>query len=390
MLNKLVFSYFNTSFGYWLAGFLIPLIVLDVSKSPLLVSVSYALNIIPYIIFTPFAGVIGDMVNRKKVIILGELICAITATVLLLVPFNNEFVWEMILLGFVISSMSAIHHPIFQAIIPDIYKGDDLKKINSNINIIDSLVSILSPVILGVILLSMDKHYVIVLIIFCYVLSFSSFSFIPYASHHNNVAFRFSNIMSSMSDGVKYVFNVKGLRNISILFFFVNFGIRVIAVNLFWIYSMVFHLKDDELALCFVIIGLGSFLGAKAAIYLIGKFNDENIIAGSTFFIGVFSLLLLVANNAIVMSLILSLSSFVQSIIVVTFFTYRQKITEGFILSRVISVTRLISFMAIPLSSLISGYILQKTENVNIIYSLSGIVVILSLFLFFILRKKTS
>ncbi|MXP49229.1 MFS transporter [Pantoea sp. Eser] len=74
---------------------------------------SYALNILPYILITPFAGVICDTYNRKKVIMVGELLCCLISVILLLSLRFNPSAYVVIAFGFIISSLSAMHRPVF-------------------------------------------------------------------------------------------------------------------------------------------------------------------------------------------------------------------------------------------------------------------------------------
>ncbi|EBM7136111.1 hypothetical protein D3502_22645 [Salmonella enterica] len=77
-------------------------------------------------------------------------------------------------------------------------------------------------------------------------------------------------------------------------------------------------------------------------------------------------------TDVLLFLLIWGVSCLVQSVIVVTFFTYRLKITPNYILSRVVSVTRLLSYLAIPVAALSGGWRLDKSGNVNILYILSA------------------
>lgn len=388
MFNKLTFSYLNTSFGFWLAGFLIPLVILDLSHSAFLVTISYALNIIPYILITPFAGTFGDLFNRKRIIMFGEACCALTGLILYLVPFEYNNIYLIISLSFVISSFAAIHHPIFQTIIPDVFSKEKIKNINSSIGVIDSLVSIVAPAALGLILIGFDKKIVSLIVFICYLTSFVTFSRISYMRSHIESKFTFSSVLKSLKEGVSYVLDKKELRNIAILFFAVNFGIRLVMPNLMWIFGALYHLNDKQIAPYFIVIGIGAIAGAKAAVPLIGKIPDVKIISYCTLLTALFSFLLLLTNNALMVAIVWALSSFAQSIIVVTFFTYRQKITESFILGRVVSVTRLISYLAIPIATIVSGWFIDHTLSVNIIYFTSGVVILLS-FIFFILVNSS-
>ncbi|GAA3894718.1 MFS transporter [Gibbsiella dentisursi] len=389
MFNKLTFSYLNTSLGFWLAGFLIPLVILDLSHSAFLVTVSYAVNIVPYILVTPFAGAFGDLFNRKRIIMFGEACCALVGLIIYLIPFTQGNIAIIIFLGFVISCFAAIHHPIFQTIIPDVFSQERIKVVNSNIGVIDSLVSIIAPAFLGFVLIGFDKKVVSLVVFVCYFISFATFSFIPYVRSHAEARFNFNRIFCSLKEGVLYVLDKKELRNIAILFFAVNFGIRLVLPNLMWIFGSFYHLTDEQIAPYYLIIGIGAIVGAKVAVPIIGKVSDIKIISYCTLFTALFSFLLLLTSNALMVAIVWAFSSFVQSIIVVTFFTYRQKITETFILGRVVSVTRLISYLAIPIATIVSGWFIDHTLSIDIIYLASGFVILLS-FIFFVFANSLS
>ena len=57
------------------------------------------------------------------------------------------------------------------------------------------------------------------------------------------------------------------------------------------------------------------------------------------------------------------INSLGTGIIVVTYFTLRQKVVPTHLLSRTVAVTRMISHLAIPLASVSSGLLFHTTHN---------------------------
>lgn len=387
-MNKLTLSYMNTTFGFWLTSFLVPLLILDLTGSAFLVTVSYALNIVPYIIITPVAGVIGDSFNRKKVILFGEFICFLLGGLLYLTPLNSHAVWIIITLGFLISSFAAIHHPVFQSIIQDVIKTEDVKNTNANIGVIDSVVGIISPVFLGVVLFHFDKKSVTLVIPVLYLLSFLILLAIPYRKNSLSERLTARTAVHSLKKGFSYVAENKSLRDIAILFFFINIVIRLILPNLIWIYSKIFLLDDRSIAPYFIIIGVFAIIGAKFAPKLIGRFSDIAIILTASLIIALCSFVLIIVSSPVAFSLVWGFSCLVQSIIVVTFFTYRLKITPNHILSRVVSVTRLISYLAIPVAALSGGWCLEQSGDVHLLYILSGLATLFAVMVFLMMNSQ--
>ncbi|ALR75052.1 hypothetical protein AO703_01575 [[Enterobacter] lignolyticus] len=320
----------------------------------------------------------------------GELVCSFTAVLLFAIPYNEATYPIIITLGFIISVFSSIHHPVFQALIPELYKEDKIKNVNSQVSMIDSFVSIIAPVSIGVILMGLDKRYLSLLISFIYFISFVTIVMVDYKNKRANSKFGFKIIMVSLHEGINYVAVNKSLRNIAALFFFVNFGIRVVFSNLIWIFAVVYGIHEDKIPLYFITIGLGAIVGAKGATLVIGRYSDVLIISVCTAIIALCSLLFAFAKTPMELSIMLAVSSMVQSIIIVTFFTYRQKITEINILSRVVAVTRLISYLSIPFAALVSGRLLIDSESVLNIYIMSALTIALGLCVFLFFHRKSA
>lgn len=375
MFNKLNLSYFCTTLGYWIALFFIPLLVLETTQSPLLVSISYALDTLPYIFLTPIAGAIADKFNKKYLIVLGEFFCFLTAILLFIIPFDKTSVFLVISLGFFISSLSAVHHPIFQSILPDIYPEKNLPKINGDIATISSFTGIIAPAILGILFGFLKNKQIALFIPSLYFVSFISFLCIKY--EHQKPSKKV-NILKDNREAILYLKKLPELMSYSYLFFFINFGLRMILSSLIWIYTINFHLENNMTAYHYIFIGIMSIFGAKiAGKYITPRYETNKIIFYSSIIISILILSLIILNNVFYLTLIWGLVSLFSMFIVVSYFTYRQKQAKKELLSRVVALTRLISYLAIAPSALLSGYLLDISKNQNWVYVISGFSILL-------------
>lgn len=389
MSNKLYLSYLGTSLGHWIALFFIPILVLDLTGSAFLVSVTYALDTIPYILFTPFAGVLGDKYRKKTLIILGELICFFMAIALLFVPYEAVYIWWILLLGFLISTFSAIHHPIFQSILPELFLGDRLIKVNGDIASISSITGIVAPAILGIAFGFLGNKQIALFVVICYLLSVMAFitikdNFVPSKNK------KFS-LLADLKEGMVFLKDKKELLNFSVLFFFVNFGLKMVFVSLVWIYSIKYGLSKNYIAYAFLFIGILSIIGAKITPkYIIPKYSYKDIIYKTSFVIGMLILLLLLVESVFYLTIVWGLVSMLSMVIVVAYFSYRQIYVPKELLGRVVSLTRLLSYLAIPPAALLSGYLLKTTQNDYWLYGISGIILIISSSFLYNKSKKQS
>lgn len=385
-MQKINLSYFGTSLGYWIALFFIPLVILEMTGSAVMVSIAYALDVLPYVLFTPIAGVFGDKFRKKSLILVGEGICLLASLLLIFVPFEAQYSYLILALGFLISTFSAIHHPIFQSILPEIYQGEDLIKLNANIASITSLTGIIAPAILGILFSLLENKTIAIFIPLCYFLSLVTFYLVK--DNPQEIDNRKINLIQDLKQAFHFILGHKTLLGFSWLFFFGNFGLKMVFVSLIWIYSVKYGLGKEHIAYNFIFIGIMSILGSKVvAKYVLNKFAEQQIIVGSFAMIGILLLSLTLFNSAIYLTLIWGLSSFFLMFIVVTYFTYRQKIVPQALLSRVIALTRLLSYLAIPPASLLAGYLLDKTQDDFWIY-LSAFFAVLIPVAYFAVRSR--
>lgn len=376
MKNKLYLSYFGTSLGHWVALFFIPILVLDLTKSAFLVSVTYALDTVPYILFTPFAGVLGDKYRKKTLIVLGELICFLMACGLLLLPYEAAYVYWLLLLGFLISTFSAIHHPIFQSILPELFNDATLIKVNGDIASIGSMTGIVAPAILGIAFGFLENKQIALFVVICYLLSVMAFITIKDNFVPTNKPW---SLFGDLKEGLVFLKTKKELLSFSVLFFFVNFGLKMVFVSLVWIYAMKYGLDKAYIAYAFLFIGILSIIGAKITPrYIIPHYSYRDIIYKTSLMIGLVILLLLLVDSVLYLTLIWGIASMLSMVIVVAYFSYRQLYVPKALLGRVVSLTRLLSYLAIPPSALLSGYLLKVTANDHWLYGIAGSILIFS------------
>lgn len=381
-MDKTTISFFGTSLGYSIALFFMPILMLKITHSAFMVSITYALDVLPYILFTPVIGWIGDSFNKKKVIILGELVCLISSILLVFIPFDVHFSPLILLIGFLISASSSLHHSLFQSILPELYSQDELPRMNANVATISSVTGIISPIMISTAfsLSYVDERAIILLMICCYILSFSMFSLVKYVQESHNMT---QGILDGFIESWQFIRQHHQLKNFSYLFFFVNFGLKMVFVSLIWIYSVLFHLENNEIAFNFIFIGIAAIIGAKiSGKYLVPYISCDKIIIGALLGISIFTISLYFFPSGTYLTFVWSIVSLLSMFIVVAYFTFRQKNTPSSMLGKVVATTRLISYLAIPPAAILAGYLTQKYNSADIIYLVAGGIMLLASIVF--------
>ncbi|MBS1720934.1 MAG: MFS transporter [Armatimonadetes bacterium] len=96
--------------------------VKKVTGNDSMVGVVGALEAIPFILFSGFAGVLADRVDRKKILIWSDLLCALGLIVAVLVSFGvaKPPLWVLLVMPFLLSSVRCFFRPALNAVLPNL------------------------------------------------------------------------------------------------------------------------------------------------------------------------------------------------------------------------------------------------------------------------------
>ena len=130
-------------------------LVTDLSASPAAVAMIQAAGTLPVFLFAIPAGVLTDILDRRKFLIAVQvLLAAVSVVMACLAFFGAVSVWNLTLLTFLGGTGAALMLPTWQAIVPELVKPADLKAavaLNSlGINVARSLGTALGGLTLAV------------------------------------------------------------------------------------------------------------------------------------------------------------------------------------------------------------------------------------------------
>lgn len=375
-MHKLLAAYFISMVCAWTLGFLIPLYVLEASHSALWTSLAYGAAMAPYILVTPFAGVWSDRYSKKNFLIGGDALSIGVAAVLYAVVTQrggNVAVTTLIGMEFLLASIAATHHPVFQAFAPDLLAARELKTFNSLVSAIDNMVRIMAPVAVAAMMGFVSKDTVLLVCGVGYCVSIPVLATLPARLPQSRGR---TGVLHELKAGVKFVCADANLVSFSVLFFCVNFGLTIINANLIYIYATLFAVAQQGMGYYFAIIGAGAVSGSLLAPRVIDRVDDAAIIIYCCVAAGVLAVLACFAASPLALSIIWALSTACQSVVVVTFFTFRQKVVPKDMLGRTVGVTRLISYLAIPPASVLGGMLMDTFHSETSIMATGGIAIL--------------
>ena len=122
--------------------------------SALALTIASVVGLLPQAMIGPFAGVWIDRYNRKKIIILADMIVALSSLFLcILFLLNSGSLYFVYLVLFIRALGETFHKPAMQALIPDIVPESELTKAGGFGQMISSACSMIGPM-LGALIMS--------------------------------------------------------------------------------------------------------------------------------------------------------------------------------------------------------------------------------------------
>ena len=102
--------------GIWVQNVAVNWLVYDITKSPFIMGVVMFFNAVPLFLFTPFAGVLADKFDRRKLLITVQILYAVQAFLMTAVTFLHIInIWNIVLLGMFLNLIAAVDAPLRQS-----------------------------------------------------------------------------------------------------------------------------------------------------------------------------------------------------------------------------------------------------------------------------------
>ena len=120
---------------------------IDKERSPVILATALTLRVTAFIIFSPFAGVVADKVDRKKILYVTHFIRMVIISCL---PFINAE-WQIYGLVFLLNVFNAFFTPTYRAVIPQIIEGKYFREAVGLSTATFQLLGVLGPALAGIV-----------------------------------------------------------------------------------------------------------------------------------------------------------------------------------------------------------------------------------------------
>lgn len=372
--------------GSWMQAISLPWLSLTLVNDTFLLSLVPAFQFLPMMILPLFSGAILDNHDKKRIIIICQIILAFFAFILSILVFMQIIrYWHLLIIAFLIGLTNAFDMPARQSFVIELTGKEDLMNAIALNSTVFNGARIIGPALAG---------FLIPLIGLQYCFFINAVSFIPVIIglffikpvkinlDHNNS----KNILINITDGLKYIFREK------IIFW------TLIAVNIVGIFGMNYSvlvpvfardiLNTGEKGYGFLmsIMGIGSLAGA-IMITVLSKRGPKRLFLFITTLVSGTGFILLGLNaDFILTAVLLTVIGFCNVSFFTTANTTLQLNAEHQYRGRVISLYTILFAGSTPLGSLYIGSI-GKVFNIRIGSVACGAAIIICMIILLFINK---
>ncbi len=384
---------FISRFGDSLDSIAYGWMVYQLTGSKLLLGTIFAINSLPNIIFGPFAGVIVDRHNKKRVILIvyigRGLIVSLTALLYLIGAIRP---WHLFIFTIINSTLETLGAPVFISILPKVLPKELFIKGNSfstsaykfaelvGLGVAGAIIALLG--VGGAILIDGGTFFIAAIIIL----------FLNLKHEQNHVSeFSVKSYFNDLSEGFLFIKKSYVIKTTIILFAITNFCLAPINVLIPAYVEDILKSDANMLSMLGVSLSVGIIMGGLLIGFIGNRVKKSWFISIALFSFGINYCLLFAPGNIIpsgVISNTLSIGIFFVFGFIVPMLTSPLTTniminTDNNMLGRVGSFISVISCCAIPLGSAITGSVSELFPMTSIFGVMGLIISLVGIRMFF-------
>ncbi|MCR1950730.1 MFS transporter [Clostridium sp. DSM 100503] len=391
--SLLIFGKITSLIGSYMQSFALSLFVLNTTGSASKFASILSVALIPELILSPFAGVIVDWFDRKKILIILDLVSGAVVTIFAIMYFiTGEMPLSYIyILVITLSLISTIDNPTLQTIIPTITKKEDLVEANALNSLLMSIGNVVSPAIAAVVYGGFGLEAVFIVNSISFFISAISEIFLVIPKNIKEKGkLSLKSFTREFKEGIGFIKKRKDIINIISLAMILNFSFGAFTIGSIYISKSILKVSDFQ----YGIVDSIGVIGMIVATFFVGWLSKKNSvgkniysslmissIALSGYAVVAFDSLVSISGSKIYLYLLMLIVTFTICLFIALANTFLntnfQYIVPLDFMGRVSTVMGTGCMIAMPLSNMMYGYLFDKI-SVPIIFLISSGIMILA------------
>ncbi len=262
--------------GTWMQQMALSWLIYRMTNSAFMLGVVGFATQAPSFLFTPFAGIVVDRVNRHRLLILTQTLAMLQAGLLAALVFSGRAqLWQLIALGAVLGTITAFDMPTRQTFLVDMLDSNEQLRgaiaINSSITTVTRLIG---PFIAGLFIAWAGEAMCFLVNALSYVAVVVALLFVK--AKKRQVSKQKQDAVAQLKEGFAYAFGFAPIRSLLLLIALIGLFAMPFTVLMPAFAKDVFHGNASTLGFLTAAAGTGSvagavFLGSRNGIRELGK-----------------------------------------------------------------------------------------------------------------------
>src|SRR5918992_1153604 len=245
----------------WLQQLTVGWLVFDLSQSPFLVGTVGGFRAVPFLLIGPWAGVLADRVDRRKLVLLSQTLLAASAFLFALLVVSGQVqVWH----AFVYITVSGVAHsilqPVRQALVANTVPKEDLGNAYA-LNVVTITSSRFVLPAIGGVLISAFGFTVNFFVESALYLVLALLIIPMHTPYREQSRHRHASALADLKEGVRYVWQDKPILQLIVMSFIPNFLVQPCLYLLPVFAGAVLHRGPEIYGTLLSINGIGGVVG---------------------------------------------------------------------------------------------------------------------------------
>ena len=345
--------------------------------SAIALGATLALYTAPQLLFGLVIGAWTDRTDRKRLMIVVDLLLAATiASVPLASAGGLLSLWSIYVVVFISSTLSIFFAAAEFGAIPSLVGSTELVGANGRIQASFAAATVLGPLAAGALLVFLPVETILLLDAASFVVSAAMLSVIA-RRFNAPITTRGTSIREDIVEGLRYVISHPVLRNISLMMAMINLVGATVFAQLVLFAKLALRAEDSEVGLLFAAGGAGVVVLSLAAGPLRRRWSFGNVALGALMLDGLLTVALAYTSSLWLALVIWGLGEGFGVLFNINTASLRQAVVPNHMLGRIISIAMVLAWSAQPLGALAGGFLIERTGDVRLIYAVIGAVTFL-------------
>ncbi len=195
------------------------------TKSPMAMSLMTVFYITPFLLLSPFAGVMVDRYNRKLMMMISDLIAVLaTAAIFILAATHHLEYWHLYITAIFYGIGNTFQWPAYSAVISTLVPKEQLARINGLMTMMEAGPGVVAPLLAGALLPLIGLANILAFDVLTFFLAIAALAIvtIPNPRKTQEGQQKGGNISTEAAYGFTYIFARPGLLGLQIIFFIGN------------------------------------------------------------------------------------------------------------------------------------------------------------------------